>query len=363
MLSGEHGGAGQREDHVDEMSLLELANVLLKRWKLVAGLPLIAAVLTLAISLIVPKKYTATATFVPETESEDLNLPGGLVGLAAQFGVAVPLGAANSPQFYADVLESRTLRDEVLLAKFPDPRTLIPGDSATLLELLRVRGRNETERLEKGRERLEDAISIDVANETNIVSLSAETRYSVLSADIANLFLVLLNRFNQDTRKSNAHARRLFIEGRVLEVEAELHEAEEELQRFLERNRQFQGSPELAVQNERLQRQLTIKQEVFTTLLRQYEEARIQEVDDTPVITVIDRAMAPDRKSSPKIKLNTALAFVFGGILGVLGAFGREFGARARAKDEREYEELASRWATIRAELRSIFSRRGSTGS
>jgi uncharacterized protein involved in exopolysaccharide biosynthesis len=66
----------ERHEEVEEISLLELANVLLKRWKLVVGLPLLAAVLTAIISLLIPPKYTATATFVPEEESQSLILRG-----------------------------------------------------------------------------------------------------------------------------------------------------------------------------------------------------------------------------------------------------------------------------------------------
>ncbi len=349
--------ANRQNQEIAEISLLELANVLLKRWKLVVGVPFIASLLAAVISLIVPAKFTATTSFVPETESAGVNLPGGLAGLAAQFGVAIPGGGANSPRFYADVLGSRTLRDEVLLASFPDPGSAAPGDSAPLLELLEIKGDSERERLEKGRDKIEKAVSVGVNNETNVVSLSVETPYPVLSADVANHFIALLNRFNLVSRQSNAQERRRFAEERMQQVESELREAEENLKRFLERNRQFRGSPELTFEYERLQRQVTIKQEVFTSLRRAYEEARIQEVNDTPVITVIDRAVPPQEKSSPKRRLNVVVAFFLGGVIGVVGAFGREFVERARERELDEYEEFTSRWAALKADLRSLLRR------
>jgi uncharacterized protein involved in exopolysaccharide biosynthesis len=347
------------DESSDEISLLELINVLLKRWKLVAGLPLVAALVAAVISLLIPPKYTATATFVPEQESQGLNLPSGIAGLAAQFGVAIPGGGANSPAFYADVLESRTLSDAVLLAGFADPRTDAAQDSAALLEILDIGGDTETERLEEGREELDKAVSVRVDNETNIVSVAVETRYPVLSAAVANLYIDLVNRFNLETRQSNAQERRRFVEERMSEAEQELRDAEEALQSWLERNRQWAGSPELQFQHERLERQVTIKQEVFTTLRRSYEEARIQEVNDTPVITVIDRAVPPEEKSSPKRKLNVILAFFLGGVLSVFGAFGREFMERARETDREEYEEFSSRRAEIKSELKSMVTRGG----
>ncbi len=73
------------------------------------------------------------------------------------------------------------------------------------------------------------------------------------------------------------------------------------------------------------------------------------------MITVIDRAVPPEKKSSPKRALNVVLAFFLGGVLGVLGAFGREFADRAREREE--YEEFSSNWAAVKKELRTMVSR------
>lgn len=348
------------DESSDEVSLLELASVLLKRWKLVAGLPLLAVLLAVAISFILPAKYTATSTFYPESESDGFSLPSGLEAFFGQLGMSLPgMGGTESPDFYVDVLESRTLHDQLLLAEFADPRSESGADSLPLLDILGIGGDNQTERLEEGREQLEDATSIDVDLETGVVTVSVETRYPALSAAVTNMYIDLVNRFNTETRQSNARERRRFVEGQMGEAELELRRAEEELKTFLEQNRQFQGSPELTFQYERLQRQVTIEQEVFTTLRRAYEEARIQEVNDTPVITVIDRAVAPDEASSPKLVLNVVLAIVLGGVLAVFGAFGREFAERARVSDRAQYEEFTSRWAEFKAELRSMTRRGG----
>jgi uncharacterized protein involved in exopolysaccharide biosynthesis len=348
------GGAAAPVEHT---GVVQLANVLLKRWKLIVGLPVAAAFVTALVSLLVPSQFTATATFVPEGESSGMSLPGGLASIAAQFGVGIPIGGSDSPRFYADVLKSRTIRDQVLLAAFPDPRSEAAGDSATLLDLLEIEGDSESERLEAGRKALAKTTGVRVDNETNIVTIAVETRYPVLSAGVANLILELLNRFNLETRQSNAQERRSFVEERVGEAEAELREAEEELKVFYERNRQYEGSPELRFQADRLQRQVTLKEEVLSTLRRQYEEARIQEVNDTPVITVIDRALPPEEKSSPKRRSSVLLAFFLGAVLAVSGAFGREYLDRARVEDEEEFEEFSARWTGIKREIRGMFRR------
>ena len=140
------------------------------------------------------------------------------------------------------------------------------------------------------------------------------------------------------------------------EAEEELRTAEEALKLFLERNRGWERFSHLAFEHERLERQVLIKQEIFTTLRRSYEEARIEEVNDTPIITVIDPAVPPEKRSSPKRKLMVLASSVAAGVIGLSIAFGKEFIERARERDEREYNEVSASWASVKTELKSGFS-------
>src|SRR6185437_968151 len=78
------------------------------------------------------------------------------------------------------------------------------------------------------------------------------------------------------------------------------HEAD--LKRFYERNRQV-ASPELQFEEASLKREVDRVQAVYVQLGTQLEQARLQEVRDTPVISVIDPPTTPVRKSEPSIKL------------------------------------------------------------
>lgn len=345
-----------RTTKAGEMNLVELVEALLKQWKLVLAVPAGTTLAAVCLSLLTPASYTATASFVPETESIGANVPSGLMNLASQFGFDIG-GNTESPRFYADVLESQTLRNHVLQASFPAPNSEGVQDSVPLIDILEIMGDTEDERLERGRRLLRNRTSIRTDNETNIVSISVETHYPSLSADVANMFIHLLNRFNFESRQSSAGQRRRFIERRMAAAEQELRDAEAELQSFLEQNRLYQDSPELMFVYERLDRQILTKQEVIATLRRSYEEARIQEVNDTPVITVIDRALVPTRKSGPRRALNVIMALFLGGMLGVTGAFARESLKRARTTHDEDFERVKSQWADIKTSLRSLLRR------
>src|SRR5881275_3141164 len=80
---------------------------LIRAWRLVLAIPLIVGFLMAAISLLLPASYTASTTFVPATSGNPSTLPGGLAGLATQFGISIAGTNSLSPDFFAEVLTSR----------------------------------------------------------------------------------------------------------------------------------------------------------------------------------------------------------------------------------------------------------------
>jgi tyrosine-protein kinase Etk/Wzc len=163
-----------------------------------------------------------------------------------------------------------------------------------------------------------------------------------------------LNDFNAQSRQSQARARRRFAEERVTATERELRRAEEDLKNFYERNRSWQQSPQLASEEGQLKRQLDIRQEVYLTLEREYETARIEEVNDTPVITVIEPAVPPQERSSPRRALLVALALMVAALVGTFSAFALEYADRVRGQNESEYREFQRLTQRAREDLRRI---------
>src|SRR3989475_489112 len=324
----------------DEISVLELLNVLLKRWRILIALPLSVAVLVALISIINPATYTASTTFVPEVRTQG-RLPSGIAGLAGQLGISLAAEPTESPRFYAAVVRSRELLERILASKYEHPLyTGVAPDSATLLQILEVNGRDSADSLHQGVKALDKLVSVRVDNQTNIVRLSVDARDPALAAAIANRFVAYLNDFNTKTRQSQARERRKFIEERLADGEEELRTTEERLRGFYERNRSWQQSPQLVFEEGRLRRQGEIRQEVYLTLRREYETARIEEVNDTPVITVIDPAAPPQHKSSPNSVLLVLFALVLGAIVTLCWALGAEYLERVQRADDPEYRQF-----------------------
>ena len=326
-----------------EVSPLALLNVLLRRWRLITVLPFVAAVIAAIYSLTITPMYTATTRFIPETPSSQSSGVSGLAGMAAQLGFSLGGGASatQSPGFYAEILRSRDIVQRVLLSTYQDPREgKSLGDSATLLDIFEIEALDSTELFEKGMVEGRDMASTSVDPGTNIVELTVDAVDPVLAAAVTNRFIESLKMFNSGTRQSRARERRRFVEERVAEAETELRRREEVMKTFLEGNRTWQQSPNLVFEQGRLSSDIQIQREVFLTLRREYETARIEEVDETPIITVIERAFPPLLRSRPARTRFVLMVTALVGMLSVLLAFAAEYIDRLRKDGEAEYVEL-----------------------
>jgi uncharacterized protein involved in exopolysaccharide biosynthesis len=136
---------------------------------------------------------------------------------------------------------------------------------------------------------------------------------------------------------------------------SELGAAESRLRAFDERNLRIDNSPELRLERDRLQREIGTKQEVVTMLAQAFEQARIDEVRNTPAITIIERPSLPWRPDPRGSTKNAIVAFIVLTFLGTLAAFGRELYRRMEYGDSTAHREfralrggLRPRWLRVK---------------
>lgn len=330
---------------------------------MIVGASILFPLLVLTLALVEPRHYTAVASFTPQTGQS--MPPSGLASLAGQFGVSIPGDEpAQSPQFYADLLTSREILDALADDTFSiadtlgfSPRGRIRAPLADIQGIdseetaPRVRRQKVIEWLQ------DDAISVSTDRETTVVQLSVSTSWPDLSQQVSVRLLDLVNQFNLKTRQSKAASERRFIERRMDDAREELRTAEDDLETFLRNNRQFRNSPELVFQRDRLQRQVTMRQELYTSLAQSYEQARIDEVRNTPVITVVERPQEPVLADSRRLVLMVLVGVAFGVMVGVAAAFVREYVRRSREDDELEYEELSTLWQDAKRDVKKVLMR------
>jgi uncharacterized protein involved in exopolysaccharide biosynthesis len=262
----------------------------------------------------------------------------GLAGLAGQLGFGSNNSSSVSPDFFVKVAHSDEVLRSTLLRNFTDPDST--AVQRPLIQLLNIKGRSPEDRIQRGVHVLRKRTEAAADKTTGIVSLEVKLHSPELAAEVAKHMVQLLNRFNLESRQSQSREQRRFSGERLAVAEQELRAAEQAQLAFLQRNRQYLDSPLLAFEYNRLSRQVQLRQEVYETLTKAHEEARIAEVRDTPVLTVIDSAVTPVRPSGPRRILGTVVALIVGSALGVLLAYAAAAWSRTRRAPTPDYLEF-----------------------
>jgi uncharacterized protein involved in exopolysaccharide biosynthesis len=212
------------------------------------------------------------------------------------------------------------------------------------MDLLRVKPAAAPLRLERTVRALGKKVTVQEDKKLGAVKLTVTTKWPSVSFAVATRLVQGVNQFNLESRKTQAGAERRFVEGQALDAERALRDAEDRLQLFHKRNRGgVSGSPELALEKDRLDRELTLRQQSYTMLTQSREEAKISEVRNTPVITIIEQPQIPVLPEPRNSVTKALLGGVAGAIFGVIIAFLAQgvSGARTASTEEaREFFEL-----------------------
>jgi len=323
----DHGRAGgsdpQWRSAVDSepdrvVTLTGLAATMLQSRRLLILFAFLGAAAGVAAARLPQATFTSSASFTPQGDGQ--SGMGNLSGLAGQFGIQVPRSSVSqSPEFYEELMRTRTFLSPILLDTYGTGT-----DVASLLDLSKVGGATQAERLDLVLEWFRGAVfSSSVSTSTGVVSIGVKTNWPRVSQAIAERLLQGIREYNLSSHQTQARVERQFLQTRVEDAREELHSAEAELQTFLEQNRQFENSSVLRFQHDRLERQVLARQEVFNGLVQAYEQARIQEVRKTPVITVLDSPDLPARRDARNTVLKAFLGLITGGMLGTMIALAR----------------------------------------
>ncbi len=324
----------------DELSLPEMARLLRRERRFVATFGVVLMLLVVGFTVLRGRTYTSTAVFVPQNPEGTLSQ---FSGLAAQFGLPVTAAdPSSSPAFYVSLLKSRDVLREVVLSRY---RFAWRSDTlgGTLIDLYEASGKTPEARRDATVKRLLDDLEIMTDRETGMVSIEVTTPWSPLSQQVAARLIEMVSHFNLLTRQTRAGAERRFVEARLKEAADSLRLVENRHKAFLQANRDFRNSPQLKFENDRLERDVQFQQQLYTSLAQSYEQARIDEVRNTPVITVLE---PPDLPASPDPRRTILKA-----LLGLIGGLALGFFLRLA---RHLYSEASRRHAVSTGPTRSI---------
>jgi capsule polysaccharide export protein KpsE/RkpR len=283
------------------------------------------------------RTYTVSTSFIPQSR----RVQSGVANLSAQFGIT--LGGAEpgqSPDFYVDLVRSPELMRLTALSAYRFP--IGNGQfSGTLVDYFAPASERYALRLEIAVARLQSAVAAAASLKTGIVTLNVTTTSPVLSQQIANQVLAKIQDFNREVRRSQATEERKFTEGRLAEAADELRGAENRLQGFLQGNREYSGSPALGFERDRLTRDVSMRQQIYTSLAQAYEQAKIDEVRESSLITIISPPVVPALPNRRGLITRGLTGFLLGALIGIAIALIRAYWAGTRRTDPERFNELS----------------------
>lgn len=410
--------ASNKNSYSEEINLLDYLGVIFKRRRMIIRNSLLAGLIMLVLSFLLPKTYTATTTLLPPGEGDQNGLRSLLLNSPISM-FDVPGIPASSSDIFVEILKSRTVAEAVLSKKYKSEET-----GQDLYEIWDIE--NQTDALNELHEK-----STIFANEQGMINISVEVHNAELSAQIANAFVEALDEVNREKSFSRAKNSRIYIEEQLKQTEVRLKKAATALADFqsqfravdlqaqtrvsIEKAGEIKGTimakevelkvalqtlkrdnpiinrlqtelDELKIQFEHLQfgnsipfeeqkdyfipfadvpevgsrlaeflRDVKVQETVWQLLNQQFYSAKIQEARDTPTIQVLDAAVSPERRTRPKRKLLVVVTSFLTLVFSVFWAFGLEY--VERNKEEKDFQKMSGMVEELKADYNKLKKR------
>jgi uncharacterized protein involved in exopolysaccharide biosynthesis len=374
----------------DEVRLIDLLLVIAENLRLLVFGPLVVGLAALGIAFTITPMFTGTTTILtPQPPQSMMALLaqqlGGLAAIAGLGGSSSPL--VNPAEIYMTLIQSRSVADRIV-------------DRFNLMQLygveLRVRART-----------LLGGVTKVTADKSGLITIEIKDKDPKRAAEMANAYVEELARLTGGLAITEAQKRRAFFEKQLQTVQKNLLKAQLALGEvgvpesliksspvavletiaqlraqvtaqevrvstmrgvLTEQNPEFQlAQRQLAslraqlVQSDRPQpvgdtqrdeylnrfRDFKYQETLFELLAKQLESARLDEAREGSIVQVIDAALPPEFRSSPKRAQIAVLATLATGVILLLLVFVRE-----ALRSARNAPESASKLARIKSGLR-----------
>ena len=267
-------------------------------------------------------------------------------GILSQLGGSVGGDPSESPNFYVHLLSSRELLTRLLESKFPNPRTDNPRDSAALIDIMKIRHSDPQRRMELAVKQMTEAIEPGMDTRTNLVWFTVDARWGELTQQSAPLIDVITSTARFAFRNEIPANVPRCARQRAGRAEAGIGE------QGLYRYRDFLPHRPSEIRAARSPRSGP-RVRSLRSLDKQLEVARIDEINDAALITIIDSAIIPRKALWPRYWVTLFTATAVGLLVGLLLAGSSAIIADWRQRNPESWEYLSTSVANARAELKS----------
>lgn len=158
----------------------------------------------------------------------------------------------------------------------------------------------------RAQEYITDNISYSEDRKTQLHSISFSSKDSELSEQIINSIFMSIVQYSNEVNNTKANEKKLFIQQRLIDISSKLEKAENEMLIFLEQNKSIL-SPSLLLQEKRMEKSITLYNQLYISLSDQLELAKIDEKDNTSPIVLLDEPSIIAYKSGSSLLENIFL--------------------------------------------------------
>jgi len=375
-----------RDKGNDDVGLLDVLIILAKRKFLVLGLPFVVAVLAAGYSLLLPIIFTASAKILPPQGRPSLATTLGqqFGGIAGLFSGAAAL--KNPNDLYVAMLRSRTLADHLnqrfglmerwgLDSKHPSQfyerlarvtRILSGKDGVITIQVDDSNPKFAAELANAFVDELVKFSMVLAVTEGGQRRLFFERQLAMAKDNLAGIEVAAmqalaaggLSKVDEVGRAMVEASARLRGQITVKEVEIaamrayaaesnpQLRFAQQELHSMRDKLRALEGAGrgdaagreanDRASEGLRLLREYKFRETILELLAKQYELAKIDEAKDPSLIQVLDKAIEPDQRSSPKHTRIVLLSAFLALFVAILSAIVKELAASTGSDPQRK---------------------------
>jgi tyrosine-protein kinase Etk/Wzc len=380
----------------NEISLLDLLIILARRKWLILKFTFGFALIALIISLLLPKRYTALTTVLPPQQNSSLSSAlmsqiGNLGSLGALAGSSI--GLKNPNDMFVAMFKSRTVEDAMIerfglmqeyhqkymstaRKAFEGHATVESGTKDNLIRIS-VEDKDPKRAAEMANAYVEEYRQLSqhlAISEASQRRLFFEQQLDQAKDNLANAEEALketeqktgMIQLDSQARALIESAAQLRAQITAKEVQlqgmrtygtnenADVVQAQQELDSMRAQLAKLGGSaddtsgglilprgqvPQVGVEYIRKLRDVKYRETIFEILARQFELAKLDEAKEGSLIQVVDPAIVPDYKSSPKRGLITVVAAIAGMFIGIFAALFKEGMERLR-QDPEQSERL-----------------------
>lgn len=390
--------------HEDEIDLLDLLIVLARHKRLILSVTIGSAIIAAIVALLIPNRYTATTKILPPQQSQSASsmimnqLAGASMGSLAALASG-NLGLKNPSDIYLGILKSRSIADD-LISRFDlmrvyrdkrpsDARKDLAGYSDIVSEKEGPISISVEDKDTKRAAAIANAYVDELRNLNQRLAISEasqrrlffEQQVKQAKDDLSNAE-VALKETEQKTGMIQLDSQakavieaignlRAQIAAKEVQLQAMRSYATEQNPQYIVTEQQLSGLrgqlaklesetgggegdpivstskvPGVALEYVRKYRDVKYYETIFELLAKQYEAAKIDESREAAIIQVLDQAIEPDKKSSPKRLLIIALSTICGLMIGCVSSLVAEAFRRIQLDPDRatQFSRLRSLW-------------------